>query len=129
MMKRSWFSICLVIVLLGLLGLLATLQYRWLGQISDAEHDRLQKRLQSDTERFADDFNNEIRNVYFNFQMDAATFRKKDWREFNEKYDFWKGNYTYPDLVPDFYFVGKEGPPLKYDPLAKSFIATELPGE
>ena len=27
--------------LLGLIALLATLQYRWLGQISDAERDRM----------------------------------------------------------------------------------------
>jgi two-component system sensor histidine kinase SenX3 len=128
-MKRSWFSILLVVVLLGLLGLLATLQYRWLGQISDAEHDRLQKRLQSDTERFADDFNNEIRNVYFNFQVGAETLKKKDWREFNEKYDFWKGNYTYPDLVTDFYFVSQNEAPSKYDPATKSFAPVNIPYE
>ena len=30
--------------LLGLIGLLATLQYRWLGRISEAERDRTQTR-------------------------------------------------------------------------------------
>ena len=58
-MKRSRFQILLVIGLLGLLGVLAALQYVWLGQISDAEKDRMTKRLQTDTARFAEDFNRE----------------------------------------------------------------------
>ena len=52
------------------------LQYRWLGQISDAERDRLQSRLRDDTNRFAEDFNREIQSVYFNFQIDARRLAK-----------------------------------------------------
>ena len=128
-MKRSWFSILLVLVLFGLLGLLATLQYRWLGQISDGERGRLQQRLQSDTERFADDFNNEIRKVYFNFQIDAETWRKKDWTEFNDRFDYWKNNSTYPALAADFYLIGQDGERLGYDPNSKTFVPVNLPAE
>jgi signal transduction histidine kinase len=126
-MKRSWFSISLVVVLLGLLGLLAMLQYRWLGQISDAERDRLQKRLQTDTDRFAEDFNSELRNTYFNFQLDAADFKQKNWTEFNDKLDYWKNNSRYPQLVTDFYFIAQNEGPLKYNSESKSFIPAPLP--
>jgi signal transduction histidine kinase len=128
-MKRSWFSILLVLLLFGLLGLLATLQYRWLGQISDGERGRLQARLQTDTERFADDFNNEIRKVYFNFQIDADTWRKKDWTEFNDRLDYWKNNSTYPALAADFYLIGQDGEHLGYDPNSKTFVPVNLPAE
>ena len=62
-MKRSWFPIFLVFGLLGLLVLLATLQYQWLGQISEGEGERLKARLESDTKRFAEDFNREIQSA------------------------------------------------------------------
>ncbi|HEV7645782.1 MAG TPA: HAMP domain-containing sensor histidine kinase [Pyrinomonadaceae bacterium] len=128
-MKRSWFSILLVLVLFGLLGLLATLQYRWVGQISSAERDRLQKRLQTDTERFADDFNNEIRKVYFNFQIDADAWREKGGPEFNQRLAYWKEKSAYPALPSDFYFIGANGERLAYDPSTETFGAANLPDE
>ncbi|HEX8247995.1 MAG TPA: HAMP domain-containing sensor histidine kinase [Pyrinomonadaceae bacterium] len=104
-MKRSWFPIMVVVALLGLLGLLATLQYRWLGQISDGERERLQKLVQSDTVRFAEDFNREIQNAYFNFQINADVWRAKNWNAFNQPLAFWRAKTAYPDLIRDFYFV------------------------
>jgi signal transduction histidine kinase len=104
-MKRSWSPILLVAVLLGLLALLATLQYQWLGQISRAESDRLERNLQTDTNRFAEDFNREIQNAYFNFQLPAEIWRARNWAEFNQRYNFWREKTQYPDLIKDFYFV------------------------
>lgn len=104
-MKRSWFPIILVAALLALLGLLATFQYKWLGQISDNDREQMRTRLQSDTERFAEDFNREIQNAYFNFQLDSDAWRAADWSEFNERYKFWREKTAYPDLIEDFYFV------------------------
>jgi signal transduction histidine kinase len=104
-MRRSWSPILLVAVLLGLLALLATLQYQWLGQISRAESDRLERNLQTDTNRFAEDFNREIQNAYFSFQLPADIWRAQDWKEFNARYKFWREKTQYPDLIKDFYFV------------------------
>jgi signal transduction histidine kinase len=128
-MKRSWFSICLVVVLFGLLGLLAFLQYRWVGQISDAEHDRLEKRLQNDTARFADDFNNEVRKVYFNFQIDADAWRKNGSAELNQRLDYWKEKSPYPDLPSGFYFIGPNKERLSYDANTKTFVTADVPDE
>jgi signal transduction histidine kinase len=107
-MKRSRFPIVLVAALLALLGVLATLQYQWLGQISDNDRERMRARLQSDTERFAEDFNREIQNAYFNFQLDSDHWRAADWSEFNERYKFWSEKTAYPNLIEDFYFVESE---------------------
>src|ERR1043165_2092001 len=98
-MKRSWFSIFLVIGLLALLGLLAALQYVWLGQISEAERDRITRRLQTDTERFGEDFNREIQTAYVNFQSDETLWANRDWAQFNERYDFWLKKTAYPALI------------------------------
>ncbi len=107
-MKGSLFTILLAVGLLGLLVLLATLQYQWLGQISQAERERLERNLQTDTVRFAEDFNREMQNAYFNFQIDAKNWREKSWREFNERYKFWREKTAYSDLIKDFYFVELE---------------------
>ena len=107
-MKSSRFPILLIAILLGLLALLATLQYRWLGQISDGERVRLQNRLQADTQRFADDFNREMQSAYLNFQIPVEDWREKNWNEFNQRYEFWRARAAYPNLIKDFYFVELE---------------------
>ena len=104
-MKRSWFSILTVAVLLGLLVVLAALQYKWLGQISDREREHLHMRLESDTKRFAEDFNREIQNAYFNFQLPSKSWRAENWEEFNKRYQFWGEKTAYKGLIKDFYFV------------------------
>lgn len=116
-MKRSWFSILTVAILLGLLVLLAALQYKWLGQISDREREHLAMRLDGDTHRFAEDFNREIQNAYFNFQLPSDGWREQKWDEFNERYKFWRERTDYRDLIKDFYFVelGKEQKLSRYD--------------
>lgn len=105
LMKRSVFPILLVAALLGLLVSLAFLQYHWLGQISDGERERLQKHVQSDTARFAEDFNREIQNAYFTFQFTADAWREKNYVDFSERYDFWRSKTAYPNLIKNFYFT------------------------
>lgn len=124
-MKRSRFQIFLVVGLLALLGVLAVFQYVWLGQISEAEKDRLTRRLQTDTERFGEDFNREIQSAFVNFQADQSLWQSKDWARFNERYDFWRGKTAYPNLIKDFYYF--ENKPdagvLRYDSEKREFVA------
>lgn len=126
-MKRSWFSILLVAGLLGLLVVLATLQYRWLGQISEREQEHLQSRLEADTKRFAEDFNREIQNAYFNFQLPASGWKEKNWSDFNERYRFWREKTAYPQLIGDFYFAefGESRNLSRYDREKGAFEAAE----
>ncbi len=99
-MKSSWFPTLMIVALLGLLVFLATLQYQWLGQISDAEKVRLEERLKDDTKRFADDFNEEIQNAYYPFK-----FTEDDWGSFNNRYKAWKQKTNYPSLITSIHFV------------------------
>jgi hypothetical protein len=76
-MKRFWFPISIVAVLLILLGALAGLQYRWLGKISDDERERMQKRLEIDAQRFAEDFNREFKTLILIFSSTRRFGAKK----------------------------------------------------
>jgi signal transduction histidine kinase len=53
----SWVVVCALFVLCGALGVL---QYRWIGEVSLAERERLQKSLQASLSRLSRDFNYEI---------------------------------------------------------------------
>ena len=55
--------------LLGLIVVLATLQYRWLGQISEAERDRMSATLRTNASSFAEDFDRELNRAYLLFQV------------------------------------------------------------
>ncbi len=129
-MKRSWVSNLIVGGVILILTLFLGLQYNWLRQASDAERGQLQKRVEMNTRNFADDFNREIQAAYFNFQMDAASWEKADWTEFNERYDYWKGKTQYPELVREFVFIGKDASKsLKYNFESRVFEAAEIPAE
>jgi signal transduction histidine kinase len=53
----SWLFVGAMFALCAILG---GLQYRWIGEVSVAERERLQQRLQSDLNRLSRDFNTEI---------------------------------------------------------------------
>jgi signal transduction histidine kinase len=125
-MKRSWFPILIIIGLLGLLATLGGLQYRWLGKISEDERERMQRRVETDTLRFAEDFNREIQNAYFNFQTESDIWQKKNWAEFNERYDFWRERAAYPGLIKNFYYWqnSENAPLLTYSTEKREFVET-----
>ena len=128
-MKGSRFPILVVAALLTLLSVLAFLQYRWLGQISDGERERMQRNLQSDTERFAEDFNREIQNAYLNFQVNADVWKNNDWKNFNDRYKFWREKTAYQNLIEDFYFVRFDDARtvLKYNKETQIFENAQIP--
>jgi signal transduction histidine kinase len=54
---RGWLEIGAMLALCGILG---ALQYRWIGEVSVAERERLQASLQTGLARLSQDFNEEI---------------------------------------------------------------------
>ena len=57
---RSLLSGLVVIALFALCGILGILQYRWTGEVSVAERERLRGILQASLTRFSQDFNSEV---------------------------------------------------------------------
>ena len=114
---KNLFPVLSVIFLLGMLIFLAALQYKWLGQISDAEREHLHNRLENDTKRFAEDFDREIQSVYFNFQIDAEDFKNQNWNAFNKSFISRKNQTQFPELIKDIYFIktGDSQTLLKFD--------------
>jgi signal transduction histidine kinase len=98
----------LAIALLGLILLLATLQYVWLGRISEAERERLRATLTSRASEFAQDFDRELTRAYLLYQADPPQVAQDTASRFAERYDRWQATSAYPKLLKDFYTVARE---------------------
>lgn len=65
--------------LTGVLLLLAGLQYRWIGEISEADRDRLRRGLDVAAEQFRRDFNRELAGAASAFRMRPDDIARRDW--------------------------------------------------
>jgi signal transduction histidine kinase len=95
----------LVGLLLLLLALLGWLQYRWVGQASESQRERLQANLRAEATHFGEEFDRELARIYLNFQMDAAVLQDKSERKFSQRYDRWLTTAPHPRLVKDVLLV------------------------
>ena len=66
--QKPWMMWLLVAAMLVLLPLLAVLQYRWLGEVSAAERERMQANLKTSAEQFCSDFDRELTVIYTQIQ-------------------------------------------------------------
>ncbi|MPY87336.1 MAG: hypothetical protein GEU99_05395 [Luteitalea sp.] len=126
----------LALVLAALLGLLATLQWHWLGQISASERGRMQHTLRRQANEFAEDFDREITRAYIWLQMDPV------WLQVDrlaaqaaratvpaKPFERWFSSSPHPELVKTIYQValGRAGEPrlTRYDRQKAAFVSLE----
>src|SRR5882724_2296256 len=106
---RASLTLLLIGVLVVLLGVLAVLQYKWLGQISVAERQTMQTNLRSQGRALQEQINKEIELAGSRVRMSLADYRKDSWRELIERYSRWKKDATYPGLIKSVYVARAEG--------------------
>jgi signal transduction histidine kinase len=100
-----------------LLGVLATLQYRWLGQISEADQARLRAAAKNRAEEFARDFDREITRAFLRLQFDAAGAKALDTTRFVERRARWRTNTAHAGLVQDVWLADSSAAKLwRFDP-------------
>jgi signal transduction histidine kinase len=95
----------LAAVLAILLGVLAVLQYRWVGQLSADERDRIKDHLKDSADEFAEDFNRELTRAFFWLQV-GSVIRQEDTPEPDEqRYERWYSTAESPELIAAIYQV------------------------
>lgn len=104
--------------LLVLLVILGFFQYKWVGQISEAEQERLQKRLEIDSRRFAEDFNKILQSTYFSFQLSGNVWQ----HSFLDRYQLWQQNSQYPNLIKEFLIIQPNNEWERFDEKSKEFV-------
>ena len=120
----------LTVVLIGLLALLATRQYKWLGQVSEADRERRHASLNSGATEFAQDLDRELTRAYLLFQAEPGTDAELASR-FAARYDQWQATSRFPKLLKDFYVFTRgdeeESQLRRFDPVSRTFAAAEWP--
>jgi signal transduction histidine kinase len=120
----------LAVVLLGLLALLATLQYKWLGQVSEADRERRLASLNAGATEFAQEIDRELTRAYLLFQAEPGPDEELALR-FAARYDQWQASARFPRLLKDFYVFshGAEQQPRlrRFDTGSRTFAEAEWP--
>ncbi len=98
-----------VTILVGLVMLLvpalAWMQYQWLGQLSTAERERMQRTLRTAAAQFATEFDSELSRTLVGLQLDAPTVRDQNWTAYAQKYSAWASSSSEPRVVRDVWLV------------------------
>jgi len=106
----------LVGVVMLLVPALAYMQYQWLGQLSTAERERMQRTLRTAAAQFATEFDSELSRTLVSLQVDGQTIRDQNWGAYAERYSAWATSASEPRLVRDVWLVdtkpGTTLPPL-----------------
>ncbi len=94
----------LIAGLVILLLVLAALQYRWIGQVSEAEQQRLRARLEADAARFCGDVDRELASIAFSFRPQDETGRSLS-AAAREAFERWNNTTRFPGLVAEVIVV------------------------
>ena len=120
-------------ILLVLLAALATLQHRWLGEVSEAERERMRARLRTRASAFSQEFDTELTRVFLAFQMDADLLDRDPAAALGDAYDRWHGAASAPAIVSGIYVVSgmaiESAKLQRFDPVHRTLGPAEWPPE
>jgi two-component system sensor histidine kinase SenX3 len=104
--KRRVSAVTLLVGLVMLLvPALAWMQYQWLGQLSTAERERMQRTLRTAAAQFATEFDSELSRTLVSLQVDGQMIRNQNWTAYAQRYSQWANSTAEPRLVRDVWLV------------------------
>ena len=86
-----------------LLGVLAVLQYRWVGQLSADERERLRSHADNQAENLTEEFNRELTRAFFWLQVGPELRRDAPLEAEVDRYARWYSAAPRPELVKTIY--------------------------
>jgi signal transduction histidine kinase len=95
----------LLALLLVLLAVLGTLQYRWSGELSQAERTRMRAGAQARADGFARELDREVTRAFLRLPLDQEALDRRDFTRFAERYDAWRARAEQPGLVAEVFLV------------------------
>ncbi len=137
--QKTWLIWSLVAAMLVLLPLLAVLQYRWLGEVSAAERERMQANLKTSAERFCSDFDRELTVIYTQIQNLTEPDLKQPTNAPNDlvspvfaaRYSHWAAGNPKTKLISNVYRIGDDASGklalAVFDPDSGTFQSSDWP--
>jgi signal transduction histidine kinase len=117
------------VLLVGLVVVLATLQYRWIGQVSEAERAQLQKSLTQRAREFGDDFDGEITRLYLALQTQVDPLTGPPSAALPAALDGWRASARFPQIVGAIYLAEPQGAGYSlrpYDQAGRAFASAPV---
>ena len=109
-----------------LLGVLAVLQYRWVGQLSTDERERLRSHADNQAENLTEEFNRELTRAFFWLQVGPELRRDAPLEAEVDRYARWYSAAPRPELVKTIYRLTE--PPAETGAWTSSASAASRPG-
>ena len=103
---RSAVSFLVMGAALGLLVTLALLQYQWVGQLGEAERERLRVHLRASVLRCTQEFNGELMRLLAFLSAGRPVPPERELIELTERWQQWKDSTAHPELVRALYVAG-----------------------
>ncbi len=104
-MRRISWQLPAAAILLILLAALATFQYRWLGEVSEAERERMRASLRTRASEFTQEFDGELTRIYVAFRVDGDRLDADPAAALGDAYARWQSSATRPGLVRGVYLA------------------------
>ena len=96
-------SALILLALAVALGVLAILQYRWIGGVSDAEREKMKSSLATAVDQFRGEFNRELLRLCAAFQLPPSALAGRDWNRSAEFFvERWRA-LTWASLIEDVF--------------------------
>src|SRR5215203_6057224 len=96
-------------LLLLLMPVLALLQFQWVGQVSDAEQERMRRNVEIAAGQFRETFDREIFAALRDLGINAVTARDGAWDRYASRYEDWSNATAHPGMVRNVYLVHADG--------------------
>lgn len=125
--SRSAVAVLISLVVLTVaLVVLGTLQYRWIGEMADAERQRMRAGIEFAARHYSDDFDHELTRVFFSFQLPLPEATPE---HLLRHYDEWASSTRDPRIIRAIYFVppGEVDHLLRIDPATRSVLPALWP--
>lgn len=106
--RKPSVSFLLIALLAALLAALAWLQYRWIGEVSSAEQERMRAHARVAAENFSRDFDREITRVFLELQIDPISYERKTLDNYASRYERWQSATPFPKLVSKVFLAAKD---------------------
>jgi signal transduction histidine kinase len=92
---------------------LAVLKYRWVGQVSVAERERMQRNLRNAAAQFREAFDGEVIRAAVSLQVSALTARDGGSDRYTDRYLAWRDTAAFPQVLANIYLVDTDNGALR----------------
>ena len=127
-LKKPSGTTLVTLALLILLPTLAVLQYQWVGQLSTAARERLQRNVRIAAAQFREAFDGELIRAVLSLQVGPQTVREGVSERYSDRYNTWLNTASHPQIVSNVLVVDGDSGQLRlrrWNPDIDALEATE----